>query len=371
MRKIWNIAGITVLCLGAGLVLSSCKGKETINDVETGAAVESLAAQSVETAVQTVGAVPNTKAAQEKDAPVQQDWLSEGDGNDEYYVHTCEPFDFMEYNNNPEKYEGSRITASVTIALDRAPVYYAADSVGNEYRLLDARTDRSQTIQLNDHVQVYGEFVGIGTDAENEADSDDFVIRARVIQKQEQGSKNVTDSAVRSRLEAMLPVFDSLLLAYSEEDTLYAPKDPEYFWRAVYLMMANYGEMHTLASVEDGILSLPRMAAQEYASALFYDYSDLPVQELDSLDMPQITYDADWDAVKIALSDRGEEVTKIVAMRDMGDGAYLVTAQLQNPETGEALYTGVFDLQPNPYADAVAEPVYYFSVSWADIVKGE
>lgn len=339
-KKLWEIVAAMMLCLGIGSILSGCGGKE------------------------------ENVSAEQENVSAEQNWLTEGDSSDEYYRHTCESFEFMEFFKNPDSYKGSRITASVKIVLVDEPVYYACDSEGEEYYILDNRNDKSQKIMLDDQVQVFGEFLGVGTDGYKGSgvDSDDFIIEARIIEKQELVYKDVTDTLTQSRLEAMLPVFDSLLLVGSGEDAMsYMPKDSTYFWRAMYMMLANYGEGHVLASVEDGILTLRRMAVQEYATALFYDYDDLPLEELKAF--PQITYDENWDAVKVSLSDRGDSAVRIVSMCDIGAGDYLVTAQLWDPDTEEVYYTGEFELKPNPYADAVAEPVYYFSVNGVDITK--
>lgn len=184
--------------------------------------------------------------------------------------------------------------------------------------------------------------------------------------------KMVSDIPVQDRLEAMVPVFDTLLLTYSELDGKeYSPADSEYYCTAMYLMLANYGPYHALSEIEGDYASISRMVVYEYETALFYDNDGTLQEELGTEKTPGIAAGKSHDLITVYLSDAGEVETRILNMEQLSGNNYRVTAQLWSPSTGEVLYTGKFDLKPNPYVDAVVDPVYFYSVYYADIWPGE
>lgn len=188
------------------------------------------------------------------------------------------------------------------------------------------------------------------------------------VESQGRQAKMIPDIPVQDRLEAMLPVFDTLLLTYGELDGMaYSPADSEYYCTAMYLMLANYGPYHALSEIEGDYASISRMVIYEYESALFYDCDGALEAELGSEKTPGIAAGKSHDLIKVYLSDAGEVDTRIVNMEPLSGNNYRVTAQLWNPSTGEILYTGRFDLKPNLNVDAVVDPVYYYSVFYADI----
>ncbi len=123
-------------------------------------------------------------------------------------------------------------------------------------------------------------------------------------------------------------------------------------------MMAVNFENEKIEAAENGQLKVPRQVMQEYATACFKDYSDL-------LDIPEelsdiIQYDESWDAYMVNASDRGESFTEIVDYTAEGDNIQ-VTTELKDNDTVYGTYT--FTLIANPYLDAFAAPVYYYTVT--------
>lgn len=164
------------------------------------------------------------------------------------------------------------------------------------------------------------------------------------------------------KLEQMLPALDSIARAMGIDGTEgYAPRDAEFFWTVIYLMGQNWGYAHPLyETVEiDGqpTVSLPRRAVQEMATAAFFDYDDLP----ELVDTPAITYDELHDSYVFAPSDMGDTYTEIESSYEPGNGNVVLVLGFY---AGEGTRLGGFDftLAPNPYADGVEEPIYYYSV---------
>lgn len=94
------------------------------------------------------------------------------------------------------------------------------------------------------------------------------------------------------KVEAMVPVFDSIARYLVEEDGIYDAKDSTCFWTVLYLLANNYGATDSLVTAVDGGLRFPKKLMQEYATACFSDYEDL-------LELPEgftIEYDENYDA---------------------------------------------------------------------------
>lgn len=168
-------------------------------------------------------------------------------------------------------------------------------------------------------------------------------------------SKDVDNDAIDDKIAAMLPVFDSVICVMGEDG--YKPTDKTFFWTTLYLMAVNF-ENDKIEAVEDGQLKVPRQVMQEYATAFFKDYSDL-------LEIPKelsdiIKYDESWDAYMVNASDRGESFTEIVNYTAEGENIQVIT-ELKDRDTVYGTYT--FTLITNPYLDAFAAPVYYYTVS--------
>ena len=167
----------------------------------------------------------------------------------------------------------------------------------------------------------------------------------------------------KEQIDAMLPVFDSVMRAMTDGDTsVYAPKDARFFWYTLYLMGNNWGHTHPLFERENnGSILLRRQVMQEFATAAFFDYDDLlPVpQSLEGT----IAYDKDRDAYRLAPSDMGSAYAKIISAGAFERESAFVTVGMYDQD--ELLYTVDFKLTANPYADHVTKPTYMFSVDSA------
>jgi len=162
---------------------------------------------------------------------------------------------------------------------------------------------------------------------------------------------------------AMQPVVDSIMRAICVEDeTIHDAEDAEYFWSVLYLMGVNWSGFHELCvfSEDYSTIRIPRQVMQEYATAIFCDYQDLLPLPEDSV----IVYDEGWDAFILPLSDMGDTHTMLDEYHFDDEGALHVAASLRDWEDN-VFFRMNFVMLPNPYADAVVEPVYLYSVAEA------
>ena len=190
----------------------------------------------------------------------------------------------------------------------------------------------------------------------------DWNAAARTVVITSAGNNNTQE-----RMTAMLPVFDSILRAMSENDAnRYAPKDGYFFWYTLYLMGNNWGHTHSLVKMESGLPVVGRKVIQEFASAAFLDYSDLlPVP--DSL-KTTIAYDAALDAYRLSPSDKGDSETRIVSVSAAANNAINVKAGLYD-SMGEMLCIAEFIVVDNPYVSGIADPNYFYTVKTAALIS--
>lgn len=74
----------------------------------------------------------------------------------------------------------------------------------------------------------------------------------------------------------MLMPMDALMMCAVEEEKNYDPADPEFFWGALFRELGNHSDASSLITTnENWELQVPRQVAQEFATGLFADYSDL------------------------------------------------------------------------------------------------
>lgn len=176
--------------------------------------------------------------------------------------------------------------------------------------------------------------------------------------------------AFDERVNAMLPVMDSIALPMAWGESVYQPLDPEYFWAAICMMGVNWTAENPQASLADDYctLRLPRQLVQEIASALFFDYDDLlPIPE--SME-DTVWYEEPMDAYLINMGDRGELTTVIESVTPGDQGALKVAVVVYNPWGEDDPETHVvFELVPNPYVDGITEPTYSYSVSSAQKIE--
>ncbi len=178
---------------------------------------------------------------------------------------------------------------------------------------------------------------------------------------QEQPAEN---EAYGDDIIAMLPVFDSVIRATKENGGVYAPKDEMFFWTTLYLLSANYGEQTGKAEFAgNGKIKVARQAMQELASACFGDYSDL-LNVPDELSQT-VVYDESIDAYILEPSDIGDSSSQIVDAIDV-DGTTQVAVILVS---GEEVENYMFVIIPNPYVDAVSNPVFRYTIREAKPVE--
>jgi hypothetical protein len=70
---------------------------------------------------------------------------------------------------------------------------------------------------------------------------------------------------VPKNIESMLEPADAILMCKVEGKFSYIPKDPTFFWTALYDFTGLYGAEHSLSKVTDTELIMPKQAVQEYA----------------------------------------------------------------------------------------------------------
>lgn len=160
-------------------------------------------------------------------------------------------------------------------------------------------------------------------------------------------------------MEEMLPVLDSVMRAMVDCNCAYSPDSSAYFWTVLGLLAVNWQSNDPLCEIVDEQLRVPKKLMQEYAAAAFLTYDDLlPLDGVDGW----IAYDADWDAYTVGLGDVGDSYTRIKAVHANGDGTFGVDVAMEDGE-GRELYVMTSTLAPNPYADAVSDGTFPYSVS--------
>ena len=165
---------------------------------------------------------------------------------------------------------------------------------------------------------------------------------------------------VRTDVEAMMPILDSIVCATGINATdNYDPENPAFVWSVLYLMGVNWGDTHPLVEKTDECIIVKRQVMQEFASAAFFVYSDLPEVPEDMA--ASVQYDEGLDAYKLSYSDRGDSETKLGAFGVADDGT--VTANVDLYGAGTKMGSFEFTLAPNVYAAGITDPIYQYSVS--------
>lgn len=171
----------------------------------------------------------------------------------------------------------------------------------------------------------------------------------------------VVQGDIQANVEAMMPIMDSVVRAMREGDGEdYEPRDDDFFWSLLYLMGVNWGHTHPVAEIDGPNIVLRTQIMQEFASAAFYDYSDL--LPLDADDWTNVmTYDAGRDAYVIELSDVGESETKLESYTANADGSVTAVVGLYGGE--EKTFEVTLTLVANPYASGITNAFYLYSVA--------
>lgn len=163
----------------------------------------------------------------------------------------------------------------------------------------------------------------------------------------------------KRKMDAMEPIYDSLIRAMEESKNGYKPKDQTFFWDTLYLVAVNYGLQHPLVEQDEFETKVPRKVMQEYASACFLDYDDL----LEFPEESSIQYSEDFDAYILPLSDRGDTYTEIDNIIKNEEG-FVVTVHYKDKKNVIATYE--VSMVDNPYASGISNPNFYYTVK--DIV---
>ena len=159
----------------------------------------------------------------------------------------------------------------------------------------------------------------------------------------------------------MLMPMDALMMTAVEQGQGYDPSSPEFFWGALYRELGLYADASSLITTEEsGEIKVPRQTAQEFATGLFADYSDLPAlpESLSSM----IRYDEGWDAYFLSPGDRGLSAAELLTASLTEDGGYDMTARLYDVTDSSDICVYRFHLVPNAYADGITEPLFLYSV---------
>ena len=159
----------------------------------------------------------------------------------------------------------------------------------------------------------------------------------------------------------MLMPMDALMMTAVEQGQDYDPSSPEFFWGALYRELGLYADASSLITTEEsGEIKVPRQTAQEFATGLFADYSDLPAlpESLSSM----IRYDGGWDAYFLSPGDRGLSAAELLTASPTEDGGYDMTARLYDVTDSSDICVYRFHLVPNAYADGITEPLFLYSV---------
>ena len=183
-----------------------------------------------------------------------------------------------------------------------------------------------------------------------------------------EAEENPIPEALSDNLNNILAVMDSYMMCMEENgDTFEQDKDA--YWTLLYYILGNYGTMRDSVKITDSEMKVPREVVEEYASALFADYSELP--DISKQQGPMISYDEKEDSYIFGLGDRGCSASKIVSSWDNGDGTYNVIAKLYGLEDDSTICTWVFTLIENEYADTIKDPLFYYSIANAKSFEEE
>ena len=208
---------------------------------------------------------------------------------------------------------------------------------------------------------------GSNTEAGNEAETESTAGAGNAAGTESPSETNTSagttglNSGWDETLLHMLMPMDALMMTAVEQGQDYDPSSPEFFWGALYRELGLYADASSLITVEEsGEIKVPRQTAQEFATGLFADYSDLPAlpESLSSM----IRYDEGWDAYFLSPGDRGLSAAELLTASPTEDGGYDMTARLYDVTDSSDICVYRFHLVPNAYADGITEPLFLYSV---------
>ncbi len=184
--------------------------------------------------------------------------------------------------------------------------------------------------------------------------------------------EEATGVVMDEKKESALWVMDSLLMCMYENDYAYEPTNPEFFWSALVYTIGNYGYLREGSGMVEsdgveGVAKVYERVVQEYATALFEDYDDLP--EIPS-DMTMVYVNPDdSEQYCFLMGDRGISASRITEWRENGDGSYQAEIEFYALDDDSVIAVGKYTLVDNPYLDGITDPIFYYTVRDAQIVK--
>lgn len=235
-------------------------------------------------------------------------------------------------------------------------VSVSAEAISAEATEMDASTDAAASSET-----------GSNTEAGNEAETESTAGAGNAAGTESPSETNTSagttglNSGWDETLLHMLMPMDALMMTAVEQGQDYDPFSPEFFWGALYRELGLYADASSLITTEEsGEIKVPRQTAQEFATGLFADYSDLPAlpESLSSM----IRYDEGWDAYFLSPGDRGLSAAELLTASLTEDGGYDMTARLYDVTDSSDICVYRFHLVPNAYADGITEPLFLYSV---------
>ena len=175
-----------------------------------------------------------------------------------------------------------------------------------------------------------------------------------------------TPDVMPDNMASMTAPVDALARCMLENNLVYDPQDPEFFWIALYYFTGGYGLDHQLVTEKEGTyqLQIPTSAMQEHASALFAEYNTL--FDLPSIMKGNVSYDPDTDAYTVSRGDIGLSEMKFISYEKTEDG-HVVKAQLLSTDSQEPIQAYDVVLTENALAESNSK--YFYSVK--EIVPAE
>lgn len=230
-----------------------------------------------------------------------------------------------------------------------------------------AETAEKETGEVESTDAAASSETGSNTEAGNEAETESTAGAGNAAGTESPSETNTSagttglSSGWDETLLNMLMPMDALMMTAVEQGQDYDPSSPEFFWGALYRELGLYADVSSLITTEEsGEIKVPRQTAQEFATGLFADYSDLPAlpESLSSM----IRYDEGWDAYFLSPGDRGLSAAELLTASLTEDGGYDMTARLYDVTDSSDICVYRFHLVPNAYADGITEPLFLYSV---------
>ena len=237
-----------------------------------------------------------------------------------------------------------------------------------------AETAEKETGEVESTDAAASSETGSNTEAGNEAETESTAGAGNAAGTESPSETNTSagttglNSGWDETLLHMLMPMDALMMTAVEQGQDYDPSSPEFFWGALYRELGLYADASSLITVEEsGEIKVPRQTAQEFATGLFADYSDLPAlpESLSSI----IRYDEGWDAYFLSPGDRGLSAAELLTASPTEDGGYDMTARLYDVTDSSDICVYRFHLVPNAYADGITEPLFLYSVESMSLQK--